>query len=172
MRMSTRNANRATIKVGRQRINNASKYFGECPGVCRCARTLRTRRIRVIRAAIGWTMSRFVSEFLALLGNEKSDRPSLAMILSKIPCQSNLMFDLHSVQLDGSGADLPILYPNDALLHPALFEHHPNTPNLTPPKLAMFIAWMIGALRVLKSSSTKAASSNTLRGVAGRSNIA
>lgn len=68
--------------------------------------------------------------------------------------------------------DLPILYPNDALLHPALFEHHPNTPNLTPPKLAMFIAWMIGALRVLKSSSTNAASSNTLRGVAGRNNIA
>ena len=91
--MSTRKARKQTISAGRQRSSRASRYLGEWAGPWRWARTLRTKRTRVMRAAMGWTMSRFVSEFWALLGSAKSDLPSFGTILSEggtgTVCQSS-----------------------------------------------------------------------------------
>jgi hypothetical protein len=63
------------------------------------------------------------------------------------------------------------LYPMDTELHPPVFEHQPNTPNLTLLKVAIFIESIIGVLRTLSRSSAKARKSSTLSGVAGRNTI-
>lgn len=146
IRMSTKKASNDTIKVGRQRINKARRYLGECAGLFKCARTLRMNRINAMKAAIGWTISRFVSEFRAWLGSEKSDLPSSLRIVS-------------------------MLYPMDTELQFPLFEHHPKTPNLTLLKVAILIESIIGVLKTLNRRSAKATKSSTLNGVAGRNAI-
>ena len=153
-------------------MNMARRNRMECEGFRTCATRESISAINVKAAAMTCTIRILDSPLLADGGREKLFDPEFCRdsrdLLDDV--EAPALCSALSIISESSEIHKPGLYPNCTEEHFPLTQK-PNTPKLTPLKLPRAIFFVIGTEMTESNNSTKAATRNTVAGVAARGRI-